>query len=149
MDAGKGSFIIVIGCGRLGSYLADQLSGAGAGVVVVDREERAFTSLSGEFGGFKIEGDATEFAVLKQARIEKADAVIGATHDDNVNMMIAQVARKVFQVPRAIARVQEPRRVDLCRALAIDSICPTAIAGDLVLRVLEKASTGGQDGGRP
>jgi trk system potassium uptake protein TrkA len=148
MDAGQGLFIIVVGCGRLGSYLANQLSGAGAGVVVVDSEERAFESLSSEFGGFKIEGDATELAVLKQARIEKADVVVGATHDDNANMMIAQIARKVFQVPQAIARVQEPRRVDLCRALGISSICPTAIAGDLVLQILAQAPAAGQDGGR-
>jgi trk system potassium uptake protein TrkA len=146
MDAGQGLFIIVVGCGRLGSYVADKLSVAGAGVVVVDNEERAFESLSTEFGGFKVEGDATEFAVLKQARIEKADVVIGATHDDNVNMMIAQIARKVFHVPRAIARVREPRRVHLCRALAIDSICPTAIAGDLVLQTLAAAPEKGQDG---
>ncbi|OHB64549.1 MAG: hypothetical protein A2Y77_14110 [Planctomycetes bacterium RBG_13_62_9] len=147
MNTGKGLFIIVVGCGRLGSYLADKFSGAGAGVVVVDREERAFESLSTEFGGFKVEGDATEFAVLKQARIAKADVVIGATHDDNVNMMIAQIARKVFLVPTVIARVQEPRRINLCQALAIDSICPTAIAGDLVLKTLEQASEKGQDGG--
>jgi trk system potassium uptake protein TrkA len=148
MDAGRGLFIIVVGCGRLGSYLANQLSSAGAGVVVVDSEERAFESLSSEFGGFKIEGDATELAVLKQARIEKADVVIGATHDDNANMMIAQIARKVFQVRQAIARVQEPRRVDLCRALGIGSICPTAVAGDLALQTLAQAPAAGQDGGR-
>jgi len=149
MDTGQGLFIIVVGCGRLGSYLADKLSVAGAGVVVVDCEERAFESLSSEFGGFKVEGDATESAVLQQARIEKADVVIGATHDDNANMMIAQIARKIFQVPRAIARVQEPRRVALCRALAIDSVCPTARAGDLVFQTLAAASQPGQDGGQP
>lgn len=147
MDAGKELFILVVGCGRLGSHLADQLSRAGASVVVVDHQERAFESLSTEFGGFKVEGDATELAVLKQARIEKADVVIGATHDDNVNMMIAQIARKVFRVPQAIARVQEPRRVGLCEALAIDSVCPTEIAADLVLKTLAEAPEPGRDGG--
>lgn len=144
----KKSFIIVVGCGRLGSYLANRLSSDGANVVVVDSDERAFDALLAEYSGFKVEGDATEFAVLKQARIDKADIVIGATHDDNVNLMIAQVAQKVFSVARVVARVLEPRRIELCNALGIECVCPTSMAGDVVLRSLEDGPNAPMEGCR-
>jgi trk system potassium uptake protein TrkA len=141
-------FVLVIGCGRLGSYLANMLSQQGASVVVVDCEEKAFEALSAEYSGFKVEGDATELGVLKQARMAQADIVIGATHEDNVNMMIGQVARNIFHVPRVMVRVLEPRRVDLCRVLGVDCICPTAVAGDLVLQSLAPDARAGRDGGQ-
>jgi trk system potassium uptake protein TrkA len=148
MAKGKGLFIIVVGCGRLGSYLANRLSSDGANVVVVDSDERAFDALLAEYSGFKVEGDATEFAILKQARIDKADIVIGATHDDNVNLMIAQVAQKVFEVPRVVARVFEPRRIELCKALGIECVCPTSMAGGVVLRFLQEGACAVPEGGR-
>lgn len=149
MTAVKGLFIIVVGCGRLGSYLANRLSGDGASVVAVDSNEKAFDALTAEYSGFRVEGDATEFAVLKQARMDRADIVIGAIHDDNVNMMIAQVAQKVFHVPKVIVRVVEPRRVELCKALGVECVCPTALGSDVVLRSLHEAPGGTPGGGQP
>jgi trk system potassium uptake protein TrkA len=145
----KGLFIIIVGCGRLGSYLANRLSSDGASVVVVDSDERAFDALLAEYSGFKVEGDATEFAVLQQARLEKADIVIGATHEDNVNIMIGQIAQTVFRVPRVIVRVLEPRRVDLCDTLGIESVCPTSVAGDIVLRSIKQRPRPASNEDRP
>jgi trk system potassium uptake protein len=145
----RGSFIIIVGCGRLGAYLANKLSSEGASVVAVDRNEKAFEALTSEYSGFQIEGDATEFAVLKQARMDEADIVIGATSDDNVNIMIAQMAQKVFQVPNVIARVFEPRRMELCAALGIECVCPTSVASELMLRSLEDRVRGAAKEGRP
>ncbi len=104
-------------------------------------------TLTAEYSGFRVEGDATEFAVLKQARMDKADIVIGATHDDNVNMMIAQVAQKVFHVPKVIVRVVEPRRIELCKALGVECVCPTSIGSDMVLRSLQESPSVAQDWG--
>jgi trk system potassium uptake protein TrkA len=138
MSSRQAFFIVVIGCGRLGTYLANKLSGGGHSVVVVDINPSKFENLSSEFSGFKIEGDATELAVLKQAKAEKADALIAATSDDNVNLMIAQVAKKIFNVPKVVARVFEPSRGSLYRDLGIETICPTLIAGDSFLEFLSK-----------
>jgi trk system potassium uptake protein TrkA len=138
MSSRQAFFIVVIGCGRLGTYLANKLSGGGHSVVVVDINPSKFENLSSEFSGFKIEGDATELAVLKQAKAEKADALIAATRDDNVNLMIAQVAKKIFNVPKVVARVFEPSRGSLYRDLGIETICPTLIAGDSFLEFLSK-----------
>jgi len=126
-------FIVIVGCGRLGSHLANQLSRAGHGVVVVDADEHAFSGLSPEYSGFCVEGDATEHAVLKQAKVDKADMVIATARNDNVNLMVAQMARTVFAVPRVLARVFEPARKPIYRRLGIESICPTSVAADLFL----------------
>ena len=126
-------FIVIVGCGRLGSLLANRLSHAGHAVVVVDSDERAFGELSPEYSGFRVEGDATELAVLKQAKADQADLLIATTRDDNVNLMVAQVARAAFAVPRVLARVFEPARKPIYRRLGIESICPTLVAAELFL----------------
>jgi len=126
-------FIVIVGCGRLGSQLANHLSRARHSVVAIDRDERAFDGLSSEYSGFRVEGDAAELAVLKQAKVDKADMVVAATGDDNVNLMVAQVARTVFSVPRVLARVFEPARKPIYRRLGIESICPTSVAAELFL----------------
>jgi trk system potassium uptake protein TrkA len=131
-------FIVIVGCGRLGSHLANQLSRAGHGVVVIDSEERAFGNLSPEYSGFRVEGDATELAVLKQAKADKADLVIAATRDDNVNLMVAQVAKTAFGVARVLARVFEPRREAVYRRLSVETICPTTVSAELFLKSIAK-----------
>ncbi len=138
-------FILVIGCGRLGSYLASQLSHGGHSVVTVDTDPQAFDALSAEYSGFRVEGDAAELAVLKQARMDKADLVIAATREDNVNLMVAHVARRIFKVPHVLARVFDPRREEIYRDLGVDTVCPTTIAADALLAKLAEGglSAGG------
>ncbi len=126
-------FIVVIGCGRLGAYLANRLSGQGCSVVVIDQHQAAFDGLTVEFGGFRVEGDCTEVAVLKQAKIERADIVVATTNEDNINLMVAQIARQVFKVPRVIARVYQPERETVYRVMGIETICPTTLAGEHLL----------------
>lgn len=133
---GQRFFIVIVGCGRLGSYLANRLSRDGHSVVVVDINESTFDALAAEYSGFQVEGDATEFAVLKQAKTDRADLVIAASREDNINLMVAQIAKKIFHVPRVMARVFDPKREELYRALGIETICPTSIAGDVFLESL-------------
>lgn len=134
-------YIVIVGCGKLGSYLANHLSRLGHGVVVVDRDERAFVNLSPEYSGFRIEGDATELAVLKQAKADKADLVVSATSNDNVNLMVAQVAKKVLGVARVLARVFEPRRESVYRGLGVETVCPTSVAAGLFLQSISGEHT--------
>ena len=141
MPSTRKLFIIIAGCGRLGSYIANKASGDGHSVVVIDSNQAAFKGLSSEFSGFKMEGDATEFATLKQAKVEKADMVIATTHDDNVNVMVAQVARQLLHVPHVIARVFEPKRERVYRELDIKTISPVVVAGDLFLEFIDETVT--------
>jgi len=126
-------YIVIVGCGRLGSHLANQLSRVGHSVVVIDKDETTFNELSPGFSGFRIEGDATQMGVLKEAKLMRADVVFATTHEDNVNLMAAQVARKIFNVPHVLARVFDPRREQVYDQLGIETICPTSVASEMFL----------------
>lgn len=138
-------YIVIVGCGRLGSHLANQLSRAGYSVVVIDKDESTFNGLSPDFSGFRVDGDATQMAVLKEAKLKKADILIATTHEDNVNLMVAQVARKIFSVPHVLARVFDPQREEVYAQLGIDTICPTSVAADMFLRAVAVGTAGGKE----
>jgi trk system potassium uptake protein TrkA len=147
MSSGDGElYVVVVGCGRLGAFLANRLSADGHSVVVIDVRAAALEALSEEFSGFHVEGDATEFGVLEQAKPRQADLVIATTRHDNVNLMVAQVARKLFEVPRVVARVFDPERVELYRFLGVEPLCPTSLAGQVVLDSLTDEADDGQGG---
>jgi trk system potassium uptake protein TrkA len=141
-------YIVIVGCGRLGSHLANQLSREGHSVVVIDTDEATFNDLSPDFSGFRVEGDAVHMAVLKEAKLKKADVLIATTHEDNVNLMVAQVARKVFGVPNVLARVFDPKREEVYARLGIETICPTSVAAEIFLRAVANG-TAQQGGTRP
>lgn len=126
-------YIVIVGCGRLGSHLANQLSRDGNSVVAIDKLETTFSDLSSDFSGFKIVGDATHVSVLREAKIKNADVLIATTHFDNVNLMVAQVARRVFDVPHVLARVFDPKREEVYAKLGVNTICPTSVAAELFL----------------
>lgn len=140
MSLGQGFFIIIVGCGRLGSYLANRLSRDGHSVVVIDVNESAFDALSVEYSGFRLEGDATELAVLKSAKVDKADLVIATTREDNVNLMVTQIAKNIFRVPKVMARVFDPKQEEIYCDLNIETVCPTSLAGDVLLQSIMKSS---------
>lgn len=136
-------YVIVVGCGRLGSLLANRLSSLGSSVVVIDREEATFENLSTEFSGFRVTGDAAELAVLRQARIDKAECLLAITSHDNVNLMVAQVAQTVFDVPQVIARVNDPSREAVYREFGIETICPTNLSAAAFLSALRDPGEAG------
>jgi trk system potassium uptake protein TrkA len=133
MSVNNSLYIVIVGSGRLGSHLANQLSHVGHSVVVIDKDESTFDDLSSDFSGFRVQGDATQMAVLKEAKLKGADVFFATTHEDNVNLMVAQVARKIFNVPHVLARVFDPRRQQVFEQLGIETICPTAVAAEMFL----------------
>ncbi|WP_130805744.1 potassium channel family protein [Senegalia massiliensis] len=124
----KDEYIIIVGCGRLGSHLASLLSKARKSVVVIDNKEDAFNRLSDDFSGFTIEADAIEEETLLEAKINRADVVVTTTNDDNTNVMIAQIAKTIYGVPKVIARLFDPSRQEMYEELDIDTICPTILS---------------------
>jgi trk system potassium uptake protein TrkA len=137
-------YIVIVGCGRLGSYLANQLSRSGHSIVVIDANEDTFLDLSPDFSGFRITGDATQIAVLREAKLKQSDVFFATTHWDNVNLMVAQIARKLFDVPHVLARVFDPRREQIYNQLGIETICPTSVAAEMfLLSVASDRSAGG------
>jgi trk system potassium uptake protein TrkA len=137
-------YIVIVGCGRLGSHLANQLSRVGHSVVVIDSNEETFNALSPDFSGFRVLGDATQMAVLKEAKLKHADVFFATTHEDNVNLMVAQVAHKLFNVAHVLARVFDPRREQIYDQLGIETICPTSVAAEMfLLAVASRRAAGG------
>lgn len=111
--------IVIAGCGRVGSDLALTLSEEGHDVSVIDNQPGVFERLGSTFNGTTHEGLGYDVRVLKDAGIEFADAFIAATDSDNANAMAVQVARRVFGVPKAFARLDDPAREDAYRALGV------------------------------
>ena len=142
-------YIVIVGCGRLGSFLANQLSRDGHSVVAVDANPRAFEALSADYSGFRVEGNGSELAVLKQVKMDKAHLVIATTREDNVNLVVAQVARRIFRVPRVIARVFDPEREQVYHDLGVETICPTTIAANALLTQLAEDRPQAGGGGKP
>lgn len=132
--------VTIVGCGRLGALLAERLSRAGHQVVAVDSDPAAFERLSTGFSGFRVVGDATELAVLREAGAEGADVLVATTRDDNVNLMVTQVACRVLGVRHAAARVFEPAREATYRALGVGTVCPTTLAAGVLLDRITGAS---------
>jgi len=138
-------YIVIVGCGRLGSDLANRLSNVGHSVVVIDRNETTFEDLSPGFSGFRVMGDATQVSILKEAKLKLADVFFATTHEDNVNLMVAQIAQKIFNVPHVLARVFDPKREQVFTKLGVDTICPTSVAAEMFLMaVASRAARGGK-----
>jgi trk system potassium uptake protein TrkA len=130
-------YVVIVGCGRLGSILANRLSSLGSSVVVIDQSEAAFNNLSTEFSGFRIVGDAAELAVLRRAKTDKADCFLATTQHDNINLMVAQVAKTVFKVSKVMARLYDPAREPVYQQFGIETISPTKLSAEVFLQALQ------------
>jgi len=111
----------------VGSELAKLLSAESHDVVVIDKNPSAFERLGGTFNGLTLVGNGFSLNLLKQAGIEKADAFCAVTNGDNTNLVSAQAAKKIFNVPKVIARVYDPERAHIYKALGLDIISGTIL----------------------
>lgn len=125
-------YVIIAGCGRVGSELAKLLSNERHNVVVIDKAQSAFDRLGGTFNGLTMVGNGFDLGLLKQVGIEKADAFCAVTNGDNTNLISAQVARKIFKVPKVIARVYDPARAHIYAALGLDIISGTTLFASMI-----------------
>jgi trk system potassium uptake protein TrkA len=125
-------YVIIVGCGRVGSELAKLLSGEGHDVVVIDKNQVSFERLGDTFNGVTFIGNGFDLNLLKQAGIEKADAFCAVTNGDNTNLVAAQAAKKIFKVPKVIARVYDPQRAHIYTALGLDVISGTILFAAMI-----------------
>ena len=101
--------VIVVGCGRLGSILAYQLSKNGHQVTIIDQNEATFGNLPPDFRGRTIEGDILSRDVLHRAEFAHADALAVVTNYDTLNAVVAHMAKIVYHIPRVVVRNYDPR----------------------------------------
>ncbi|WP_069999042.1 potassium channel family protein [Cellulosilyticum sp. I15G10I2] len=129
-------YTIIIGCGRLGASLANDLSDRGGDVLIIDRNKDSFRKLSPSFGGLTLTGDAADIDILHEAQVEKATVVILVTDNDNTNIMIAQMAKKIFKKERVIARLYDPELKCVYYEFGIDTISPAVLSIKEINRLL-------------
>ena len=122
--------IIVVGCGRVGSHLATLLSDDGHNVSVVDRRADSFAALGPDFNGTTVKGVGFDEEVLIDAGVEDCDVVAAVTSNDNANLMVAEVARRIFGVRHVITRLYAPKREKTYTQLGIDFACGTTLVAE-------------------
>jgi trk system potassium uptake protein len=132
--------VILVGCGRVGANLATSLAADEHDVVIIDRDPSAFTYLGSAFNGQTVTGTGIDIEVLKRSGIEKADAFAAVTSADNVNLMASQIAKKIFHIPKVIARINDPRKRDAYDEFEVETICPTDLGASQLRRMLEERS---------
>jgi trk system potassium uptake protein TrkA len=131
---------VIMGCGRVGARVASLLDHTGNDVTVIDVDSRAFQRLPATFGGDTIIGTGIDEDVLRRAGIEDADAFIAVSNGDNRNIMAAQVARLIFDVPEVVCRIYDPVREDTYRRLGLTTVCPTTTISAMILDSVMRAS---------
>ena len=143
-------FVLVVGAGRVGAAVATTALRAGHTVSVLDEDPLSHERLDVELGqaweaagGRFTIGTALEIEALQEAGIDEADVFIASTNGDNTNLVVSQLARLRFEVPKVIARILDPRRAAWYAEQGLHTVCPTAIAIDQ----LEKAALGEAEAG--
>ncbi len=124
-------YIIIVGCGRIGSHLAKLLQDE-HNVVVVDKEEKNLQKLGENFNGIAMVGDGVDLEILKEAGIEKADALAVTTSNDNTNIVISHIAKRIFNLSKVVSRVSDTGKDEIYRNLGVDSVNSTAIFATLI-----------------
>ena len=129
--------IVIMGCGRTGARLASMLDAAGHNVTVLDVDAYSFRRLSAEFKGKALVGNGIDQEALKKAGIEGAEVFIAVTKGDNRNIMAAQIAKHIFNVPRVICRIYDPLRQEIFQTLGLETISPTTIFAEIMKQKVE------------
>lgn len=128
--------VLVVGCGTVGAQLAETLCVMGHDVSVIDRDEKSFERLDTGFRGMTITGNPIDQDFLRQAGIEGCDAVVAATPNDNVNVMVSQIAKELFRIPKVLTRVHDPKREEIFASFGLHTVCPTVLTVDAAVSAL-------------
>lgn len=129
-------YVIVIGGGKVGYFLARDLRDRGEEVTLVEKDAARADFLEGQLGTCVMRGDGDEMAFLRSTGIERADAVLAVTGDDEDNLVALQLAKHHFHVPVTIARVNNPANVEIFKKLGVDE---AVSATEILLSALESS----------
>ena len=140
-------FVLVVGCGRVGSSVARDLLKEGHEVSCLDEDPESHARLElgmdegwEDVGGRFTVGTALEIDALLEEGIDKADAFIAATDGDNTNIIIAQVAQRRYNVPNVVARILDPYRAEWYEHQGVHTICPTKVAIEMLENEIREAA---------
>jgi trk system potassium uptake protein TrkA len=147
-------FVLIVGAGRVGSSLARTMLEDGHEVSCVDEDPESHARLEigldkpwEDLGGHFTVGTALEVEALTAAGIERAEVFVASTNGDNTNIVIAQIAKRRFNVPTVIARVLDPYRAKWYAEQGLHTICPTRVAIDMLTSEVRSVATRTGNGG--
>ncbi len=127
---------MILGCGRVGSLLADELDNGGHSVAVVDQDAKAFRKLGPDFGGTTVKGIGFDRQTLENAGIDRAHAFAAVSSGDNTNILAARVARETYGVEHVVARIYDPRRAEVYQRLGIPTVATVSWTSTQIMRAL-------------
>ncbi|MFC4602813.1 potassium channel family protein [Rhodococcus kronopolitis] len=133
-------YVVVMGCGRVGSAVAAGLDRIGHEVAIIDRDPDSFRRLDPEFGGQRVIGMGFDRDVLIKAGIERAEAFAAVSSGDNSNIIAARVAREIFGVERVVARIYDAKRAAVYERLGIPTVATVPWTTDRFLHQLTRES---------
>jgi len=128
-------YIIIVGGGKVGYYLAKELIESGHEVLIIEKDSVKCERIAEELGDIVLRGDGCEAATMEMAGFARADMVIAVTGDDEDNLVVCQVAKAKFNVPRTVARINNPKNEAIFKRLGIDA---TVIAISAILAHIEQ-----------
>lgn len=132
----KRDLFIIAGGSRLGANIASIMSKHKKEVVLIDRDPSAFLKLHPDYSGYTIEGDATDINVLLKAGVDRSLVLIATTDDDNINLMISQIAKVIFNVPHVITRMYSPDIEEIASENEVHVIYPYKMSVGVVEKFL-------------
>jgi trk system potassium uptake protein TrkA len=130
--------VIIMGCGRVGGRLATLLDAEGHKVIIIDVDSYSFRWLPSSFKGTALVGNGLDEETLIKAGIQNAEIFVSTTQGDNRNVMAAQIAKHIFNVPRVVSRIYDPIREEMYSKLGIETISPTKVGADLLKNLIEE-----------
>lgn len=113
-------FVIIVGGGKVGESLTRALLNEGQEVVLLERDRPRYSDLLEYFPEAALSGDGTEIRTLRECGAERADAVCAVTGEDHVNLVVSEVASKLFNVSNVVARVNDPKNFELFRRAGVE-----------------------------
>jgi len=125
--------VIVAGCGNVGAQLAMLLAREGHDLVIIDKDPAAFKRIGATFNGITITGYGFDEDLLKEAGIERCDAFAAVTDHDNANLMAAEIASKIYAVPRVVARLFDAEHESAFQQLGVNYVCSTTATAGMIL----------------
>ncbi len=128
--------VVILGCGRVGSLLADDLDALGHSVAVVDQDAKSFRKLRPDFSGITVKGVGFDRQTLENAGIERAHAFTAVSSGDNTNILAARVARETYGVENVVARIYDPRRAEVYQRLGIPTVATVSWTTTQIMRAL-------------
>ncbi len=138
-------FVLIVGCGRVGSSVARSMLRAGNEVSCLDEDPEAHARLEvglesswEDAGGQFTVGTGLETDALVAAGIEKADAFVASTDGDNTNIVIAQIAQRRYNIPNVVARILDPLRAEWYAKQGMNTVCPTSVAIEMLEKELNR-----------